>query len=98
MPAPRKCPLNDFLDLVRQSLKQDSCWGVVLSQPLRLLQTTEAEVLSKLSARPFELSGERQYQLAERRGKQEFHVNLTASELLKRIHEELGARFEQADL
>lgn len=98
MPAPRECPLNDFLDLVRQSLKQDSCWGVVLSQPRRLLQTTEAEVLSKLSARPIELSGERQYQLAERRGKQEFHVNLTASELLKRINEELGARFEQADL
>lgn len=97
MSAPRECPLNEFLDLVRQSLKDDSCWGVVLSQPRRRPESA-AESPSKLSARPIELSGERRYQLAERRGKQEFHANLTASELLKRISEELGERFEQADL
>lgn len=98
MPAPREGPLKEFLDLVRQSLKQDTCWGVVLSQPRRLLQTAEAESLSKLSARPIELSGERRYQLAERRGKQEFHVNLTASELLMRLSTEFSEQFDQADL
>jgi SAM-dependent methyltransferase len=89
--------LNEFLELVRQSLKHDTCWGVVLSQPRRCSESA-AESPSKLSARPIELSGERRYQLAERRGKQEFHANLSASELLKRMSEELGERFEQADL
>jgi SAM-dependent methyltransferase len=57
-----------------------------------------AVCLSKLTVRPIELSGERRYQLAERRGKQEFHFNLTSEELRTRIAEEFGQRFEQADL
>lgn len=97
MSAPRERPLNEFLELVRQSLKHDTCWGVVLSQPRRCSESA-AESPSKLSARPIELSGERRYQLAERRGKQELHVNLSAIELLRRMSEELGERFEQADL
>ena len=98
MPASRECPLSDFLDLVRDSLKSDTCWGFVLSQPCRRAAEPTEEASSKLSARPVVLSDERRYQLAERRGKQEFHLNLTGKELLIRISAELGERFEQADL
>lgn len=129
MPAPRECSLTEFLDLLRESLSRDACWGVVLSQPCRVdahsrgreslfpigdarvgatepvdrrpeIKTPDpfAEWPSKLTVRPIELSGARQYQLAERRGKQEFHLNLTADELLTRITAEFGERFEQADL
>ena len=98
MPAAHECPLSDFLDLVRDSLKSDTCWGFVLSQPCRRLAETAEEAPSKLSARPIMLSEQRRYQLAERRGKQEFHHNLTGKELLTRITEEFGERFEQADL
>ena len=108
MSAPRECSLTEFLDLLRESLSRDACWGVVLSQPCRGAggspATAELEVVQasrphhKLTARPVELSGERRYQLAERRGKQEFHLNLTADELLTRITAEFGERFEQLDL
>ena len=129
MPAPRECSLTEFLDLLREALASDACWGVVLSQPRRLdapsrgreslfpvgdarvgmsepvdrrpeIKTPDpfAEWPSKLTARPVELSGERRFQLAERRGKQEFHLNLTADELLTRMTTEFGERFEQADL
>lgn len=93
MPAPRECSLTEFLDLLRDSLRDDACWGVVLSQSSRA-----AECPTKLTARPVELAGERRYQLAERRGKQEFHQNLTADELLARIADALGRQFQQADL
>ncbi len=92
MPAPRECSLKEFLDLLRDSLNRDACWGVVLSQPCR------GESPSKLTVRPVELSGERCYQLAERRGKQEFHLNLNAAALQTRITSDFGERFEQADL
>ena len=93
MPAPRECSLTEFLDLLRESLSRDACWGVVLSQPCRVDAGP-----NKLTVRPIELSGERRYQLAERREKQEFHLNLTAAELQARITAEFGERFEQADL
>lgn len=93
MPAPCECSLTEFLDLLRESLSRDACWGVVLSQPCR-----EDAGPNKLTVRPIELSGERRYQFAERRGKQEFHLNLTAAELQDRITAEFGERFEQADL
>jgi SAM-dependent methyltransferase len=72
----------------------------VLSQPCRgeAQARAFAEIPSKLSVRPIELSGERKYQLAERRGKQEFHLNLTSEELQTRITAEFGERFAQADL
>lgn len=93
MPAPRECSLTEILDLLRESLARDACWGVVLSQPCRASDSP-----SKLTARPIELSGARRYQLAERRGKQEFHQNLNADELLARITADFGDLFEQADL
>ncbi len=108
MTAPHECSLTEFLDLLRESLSRDACWGVVLSQPCRGAGGSPASMESehvqaspphrKLAVRPVELSGHRQYQLAERRGKQEFHLNLTADELLTRITSEFGERFEQADL
>ncbi len=98
MSAPRECSLTEFLDLLRDSLRDDACWGVVLSQPCRSGDCAADAPLQKLSARPIELSGERRYQLAERRGKQEFHHNLTAEELLFRITAALGQQFQQADL
>ncbi len=93
MPAPRECSLTEILELLRESLSRDACWGVVLSQPC-----LTSDSPSKLTARPIELSGERRYQLAERRGKQEFHQNLTSDELLARITTDFGEVFEQADL
>lgn len=109
MPASRECSLTEFRDLLCDSLARDACWGIVLSQPFRRsaggstatnesASTQASRPLHKLTARPIELSGERRYQLAERREKQEFHHNLTAEELLVRITAELGERFEQADL
>lgn len=94
MSAACECSLNDFLKRLRESLRDDACWGVVLSQPHR----DQTDAPTKLTARPVELSGQRRYQLAERRGKQEFHLNLTSDELLARITAEFGQRFEQADL
>ncbi len=108
MPAPRECSLTEFLDLLRDSLRGDTCWGVVLSQPCCGTGGSPATAVSepvqanrshyKLTARPVELSDGRRYQLAERRGKQEFHQNLTSDELLTRITAEFGEHFEQADL
>ena len=98
MSASRECSLTEFLDLLRDSLRDDTCWGVVLSQPCRDGVCAADASLQKLSARPIELSGERRYQLAERRGKQEFHQNLTAEELLTRITIAHGQVFQQADL
>lgn len=92
MPASRECSLTEFLDLLRDSLRDDACWGVVLSQP------RDPAGATKWTARPIELSGERRFQLAERRAKQEFHHNLTAKELLTRIADALGQQFQQGDL
>lgn len=97
MSAPRECSLTDFFDLLRDALKVDACWGIVLSQPAQRVDRA-ADNLQKLSARPVELSGERRYQLAERRGKQEFHHNLTRNELLTRVAAAFGTLFQQADL
>lgn len=97
MSAARECSLSDFLNLLRDAIRDDTCWGVVLSQPRRGTAKDE-DTPSKLSARPVELSGQRCYQLAERRGKQEFHANLAADELLTRIAAEFGSPFEQAEL
>jgi len=98
VPAPRECSVTEFLDLLRESLSRDACWGIVLSQPQRAAATPDLNSPTKLTVRPIELSGERCYQLAERRGKQEFHQNLTADELLDRVAAEFGERFEQVDL
>ena len=108
MSASRECSLTEFLDLLRDSLASDTCWGFVLSQPCRGADGSPATMKSevaqasrphhKLTIRPVELAGEHCYQLAERRGKQEFHLNLTTDELLIRITAEFGERFEQADL
>lgn len=107
MPAPRECSLTEFLELLRESLSRDACWGVVLSQPIRGADDSPASAESefvqnrprhKLTVRPIELLGKRCYQLAERRGKQEFHQNLNSDELLARARAEFGERFEQADL
>lgn len=85
--------LNDFLHALHDALARDICWGVVLSQP-----RGEAPVLAKWSARPIELSGERVFQVAERRGAQEFHFNMAANDLRDRVSAEFGDSFQQADL
>lgn len=108
MSAARECSLNEFWNLLRKALQDEACWGIVLSQPRSVanaLSATDsvapeprARRHDKLSVRPIELSGQRRYQLAQRRGTQEFHMNLTAEELLTRIAAEFGDSFEQADL
>jgi SAM-dependent methyltransferase len=69
-----------------------------LSQPRAAPGGSTSDAPRKLVVRPIELSGKRRYQLAERRGPQEFHQNLTADELQTRCRQELRDRFEQADL
>jgi SAM-dependent methyltransferase len=96
--AVRECPLTEFLDLLRDAVARDQCWGVVLSQPVRGTADVADNGPKKWSARPIELAGERRYQVAERRGSQEFHRNLTADELIARLQTEFGSRFQQADL
>ncbi len=91
-------PLTEFLDLLREALSRDACWGVTLSQPHRRAGNDQSDALLKLAFRPVELAGERRYQLAERRGAQEFHRNLAAEEVVARVAEELGRQFFQADL
>ena len=96
-------PVTEFVNLLRDALSRDACWGVTLSQPHRRVAEVRgaeesADMPLKLSFRPVELSGERRYQLAERRGKQEFHQNLSAEDVVVRVSEELGPRFFQGDL
>ena len=91
-------PLTEFLDLLRDALSRDVCWGVTLSQPHRKAGEESDTATSKLAFRPIELAGERRYQLAERRGKQEFHQNLNAEEVIARVADELGPQFFQGDL
>lgn len=91
-------PLIEFLELLRDALSRDVCWGITLSQPHRKAGENSADATSKLSFRPIELAGERRYQLAERRGNQEFHQNLSAEKVVARVTEELGSRFFQGDL
>lgn len=98
MPAVRHCSLKEFLALLRETLARDECWGLVLSQPRSASSGSTSDVPRKLAVRPIELSGARRYQLAQRRGAQEFHQNLTAAELLTRCEIELRQRFDQADL
>lgn len=91
-------PLIEFLELLREALSRDVCWGITLSQPHRKVGENSADATTKLSFRPIELAGERRYQLAERRGTQEFHQNLAAEKVIARVTEELGSRFFQGDL
>lgn len=89
---------EQFLAELAKSLQTAECWGLVLSQPVRRLAEEGVPGIEKITVRPVEISGQRCYQLAERRGKQEFHRNLGAAELLGRISDELGVGFSQADL
>ena len=90
--------LTDFFRALQESLSRDCCWGVVLCQPTVERADSDDGFLSKWTARPIELSGQRCYQVSERRGQQEFHQNIAADELEKRLATELGARFRQAEL
>jgi SAM-dependent methyltransferase len=89
---------EQFLEELDRSLQSGDCWALVLSQP-RQEQAGDGSVhVDKISVRPVEISGRACYQLAERRGKQEFHRNISASELLKRVADEVGVAFARADL
>jgi SAM-dependent methyltransferase len=89
---------EQFLAELGKALQVGECWGLVLSQPVPGQAGDGALRVEKVTVRPVEISGQRCYQLAERRGKQEFHRNLGADELLRRTTEEVGAAFAQADL
>lgn len=89
---------GQFLSELGEALRQGECWGLVLCQP-RTKQSGGSRVQAdKLTVRPVEIAGQRLYQLAERRGRQEFHRNLGPDELLTRISAEIGTSFAQAEL
>lgn len=94
----RLCAREQFLAELGKALQRGECWGLVLSKPLEGQAGDGAPRVSKITVRPVEIAGQCCYQLAERRGQQEFHRNLAAHELLGRATEELGAGFAQADL
>jgi SAM-dependent methyltransferase len=94
----RLCAREQFLAELGKALQMGACWGLVLSQPVPGQAADGALRVEKITVRPVEISGQRCYQLAERRGKQEFHRNLGADELLRRTTEEIGAVFARADL
>lgn len=87
-----------FLAELSTALQQDECWGLVLSRPRVNPPDGVSSHASRLSVRPVEISGQRRYQIAERCGKQEFHRNLNANELLERVAAQLGKDFAHADL
>jgi hypothetical protein len=89
---------EQFLDELGKALQRGECWGLVLSRP-RPEQAGDGFLqVDKISVRPVEISGRACYQLAERRNKQEFHQNISANELLRRVADEVGIAFGQADL
>ena len=90
--------LNRFLTELGKALREEECWGLVLSQPIPVQSGSASGPAEKLSVRPVEIAGRQCYQLAERRGKQEFHHNLSGEELLRRATAEIGIAFDQADL
>ncbi len=90
--------LTQFLAELGKALREEDCRGLVLSQPRPVQPGGESDQPSKLSVRPVQIAGSRCYQLSERRGKQEFHHNLGAEELIRRAAAEIGTVFNQADL
>lgn len=89
---------EQFLAELSKALQCGECWGLILSQPLSAQAADGVLRVEKISVRPVEISGRVCYQRAERRGKQEFHQNLSADELLSRARDEVGINFAQADL
>lgn len=89
---------TQFLTELGSALQWEECWGVVLSQPSAVESGTLPDPLARLSVRPIEIAGRRCYQLAERRGKQEFHHNLGPDELLEQLTPAVGSTFLRADL
>jgi SAM-dependent methyltransferase len=94
----RLCARKQFLAELGKALQKGECWGLVLSQPLARQAGDGVVRVDKITVRPVDISGQHCYQLAERRGKQEFHQNIGANELLRRTSDELGAGFAWADL
>lgn len=93
MPIPGDCAPAELLAVLEEALRTDSCRGLVLSEPQPGMDGP-----GKLNLRPVLLSGERRFQLAERRGKQEFHRNVDAAAVLTLVGGLLGARFRQGAL
>ncbi len=89
---------EQFLEELGKALQRGECWGLVLSQPRPEQAGDGILQVEKISVRPVEIAGRACYQLAERRGKQEFHQNISANELLRRVADEIGIAFGQADL
>lgn len=90
--------LAEFMAGLADALQQDQCWGLVLHQPRSRLSGDSAARAEKLSVRPVEIAGRRRYQLAERRGQQEFHRNLDMDDLLGLVAAEIPVNFARADL
>ena len=81
-----------------EALQRDQCWGLVLHKPCSTPSGGSSARADKISIRPVEIAGRRCYQLAERRGQQEFHRNLDVQDLLRRLAGQIPANFSQADL
>ncbi len=90
--------MAQFMAGLAEALQRDQCWGLVLHQPRSRPSGGNSGRADKLSVRPVEIAGRRCYQLAERRGQQEFHRNLDAADLRELIAAEIPVNFARADL
>lgn len=89
-----------FRRRLQAAVDDDSLHSATLSQP----RTAEDDgagattAYEKISVRPVEIRGERQFQFAFRAGKQETHRNLNAAETVPRICELLDTAFSRCRL
>ncbi len=90
--------LAQFMAGLAEALQRDQCWGLVLHEPCSRPSGGSSAHTDKISVRPVEIAGRRCYQLAERRGQQEFHRNLDMDDLLGLVAAEVPANFAQAEL
>jgi hypothetical protein len=65
---------------------------------LTLSRAASESLPNRIVVRPVLLQGERKYQWAERRGKQEVHANLNDAESRRRLRREFPDRYGQANL
>ncbi|MBM4221759.1 MAG: SAM-dependent methyltransferase [Gammaproteobacteria bacterium] len=98
MTDPSLSAREKFLAELAVALQVGECWALILSQPRQRPSGESRPPAGKISVRPVEIAGRRCYQLAERRGNQEFHRNVSADEVLHRATAEIGPGYAQADL
>lgn len=77
----------DFQQRLEQSIRCGDCYRIVLSK-------ASQKSIARITIRPLEMRGALTYQFAERRGKQELHVNRSPQQTIAAIAELFPAMFD----